>query len=278
MLPSAFTVKPGDPASTSLLRFLAVRLGLSNHKAKALLDARRIFVNGRRVWMARHRLNPGDRVAVQAAPEGGSVLSHRAILYRSADFLVADKPPGLLSNGPNSLESALRAMLEDKALTAVHRLDRDTSGCLLLARNAAAEAAIRPLFERRQIQKCYEAVVAGRVAERERVIEYPIDGLSARTRIRVLACGALASHLRIELETGRTHQIRRHLLAIGHPVIGEPLYAPRREVSARERAVPRHMLHAAELAFREPGSGRPVRVAAQRPADFQACLQRYGLL
>ncbi len=277
MFPPAFTVKPGDPASASLLRFLAVRLGLSNHKAKALLDARRVFVNGRRVWMARHRLSPGDRVAVQAAPEGGPVLSRRAILYRSADFLVADKPPGLLSNGPHSLESALRAMLEDKALTAVHRLDRDTSGCLLVARNAAAEAAIRPLFERRQIQKSYEAVVAGRMADRERVIEYPIDGLSARTRIRVLASGALASHLRIELETGRTHQIRRHLLAIGHPVIGEPLYAPRREVSARERAVPRHMLHAAELGFREPGSGRQVRAAAPRPADFQACLQRYGL-
>jgi len=260
-----------------LIAFLAAHLQLSNHKAKALLDARRVFVNGQRVWMARHRLDPGDRVEIQEGLAAGPVVSREAVLYASGDYLIANKPPGLLANGPQSLELGLRRLLGNPALTAVHRLDRDTSGCLLFAQQAEAEARIRPLFVQHRIRKMYHAIVSGFVPDREQEITFPLDHHSARTLVRTLDANKRASHLWIELETGRTHQIRRHLVAIGHPLLGDQQYATRREVSPQERAVRRQMLHAYELAFRHPVTGQPVHGKAPLPDDFTACLRKFGL-
>lgn len=289
-----------DDHGATLIAFLAAHLQLSNHKAKALLDARRVFVNGQRIWMAKHRLDLGDRVEIQkglpASPlhhsampgqaggvrgdQGlttGPVVSREAVLYESRDYLIANKPPGLLANGPQSLEFNLRRLLGNPALTAVHRLDRDTSGCLLFAQKAEAETRIRPLFAQHRIRKMYHAIVSGFVPDREQAITYPIDHRSARTLVRTLDANKRASHLWIELETGRTHQIRRHLVAIGHPLLGDQQYATRREVSPQERAVRRQMLHAYELAFRHPVTGQPVHGKAPLPDDFATCLRQFGL-
>ncbi|MDD5677241.1 MAG: RluA family pseudouridine synthase [Kiritimatiellae bacterium] len=269
-------VRLSDHGST-LMAFLAAHLQLSNHKAKALLDARRVFVNGQRVWMARHRLDPGDHVEIQEGWVAGPVVSRDVVLYAKGDYLIANKPPGLLANGPQSLESGLRRLLGNPALTAVHRLDRDTSGCLLFAQKSEAEALIKPLFVQHRIRKMYHAIVSGHVSEREQEITHPIDHRSARTLVRTLDANRLASHLWIELETGRTHQIRRHLVAIGHPLLGDQQYATRREVSSQERAVRRQMLHAYELAFRHPVTSEPVHARAPLPEDFAACLRKFGL-
>jgi len=269
-------VRLSDHGAT-LIAFLAAHLQLSNHKAKALLDARRVFVNGQRVWMARHRLDPGDRVEIQEGLSAGPVVSREVVLYESNDYLIANKPPGLLANGPQSLELGLRRLLGNSALTAVHRLDRDTSGCLLFAQQAEAEACIRPLFVQHRIRKMYHAIVSGFVPDPEQEITHPIEHRSARTLVRTLDANKRASHLWIELETGRTHQIRRHLVAIGHPLLGDQQYATRREVSPQERAVRRQMLHAFELAFRHPVTGKPVHAKAPLPDDFAACLRQFGL-
>ncbi|MFH1476357.1 MAG: RluA family pseudouridine synthase [Verrucomicrobiota bacterium] len=276
----------------NLIAFLAAHLQLSNHKAKALLDARRVFVNGQRIWMARHRLDPGDRVEIQEGlsvgfiprcagdDQGfpyGSALSRSAVLYESSDYLIANKPAGMLANGPQSLESGLRRLLGNGALTAVHRLDRDTSGCLLLAQQAQAEARIRPLFAQHRIRKIYHAIVSGFVPGPEQEITYPIEHRRARTLLRTLTATKRASHLWIKLETGRTHQIRRHLVAIGHPLLGDQQYATRRKVSPQERTIQRQMLHAYELAFRHPVTGKPVHAKAPLPDDFTACLRKFGL-
>ncbi|MBU0715837.1 MAG: RluA family pseudouridine synthase [Verrucomicrobia bacterium] len=266
----------------NLLVFLAAHLQLSNHKAKALLDARRVFVNGQRIWMARHRLDPGDCVEIQEAdsPSGFThrpVVSREAVLYESSDYLIANKPAGILANGPKSLEFGLRRLLGKPALTAVHRLDRDTSGCLLFAQNAEAETRIRPLFVQHRLRKMYHAIVSGFVPDPEQEITHPIDHRNARTLVRTLDANKRASHLWIELETGRTHQIRRHLVAIGHPLIGDQQYATRREVSPQERTIRRQMLHAYELAFRHPVTGKPVHAKAPLPDDFTACLRKFGL-
>jgi len=271
----------------NLQAFLAAHQQLSNHKAKALLDARRVFVNGQRVWMARHRLDPGDCVEIQEgfSAVGGSAnggtrspaISRATVLYESPDYLIANKPAGMLANGPQSLESGLRRLLGSPELTAVHRLDRGTSGCLLFARQAAAEALIRPLFVQHRIRKIYHAIVSGFVAEPEQEITHAIDHRSARTLVRTLDANRRASHLWVELETGRTHQIRRHLVAIGHPLLGDQQYATRREVSPQERTIRRQMLHAFELAFRHPETGKPVHAKAPLPEDFAACLRQFGL-
>ena len=115
MPPTQLKVRLGEHGAT-LLAFLAAHQQLSNHKAKALLDARRVFVNGQRVWMARHRLDPGDCVEIQEAdpPSGfthGPVVSREAVLYESSDYLIANKPAGMLANGPQSLEFVLRRLL-----------------------------------------------------------------------------------------------------------------------------------------------------------------------
>ncbi|MCX6993388.1 MAG: RluA family pseudouridine synthase [Kiritimatiellaeota bacterium] len=288
-------VRLSDHGAT-LLAFLAAHQQLSNHKAKALLDARRVFVNGQRIWMARHRLEPGDSVEIQEAnpPSGftnGPVISRETVLYESSDYLIANKPAGMLANacppaqarpgnsarGPKSLEFSLRRLLGNPALTAVHRLDRDTSGCLLFAQQAEAEARIRPLFVQHRIRKMYHAIVSGFVPGPEQAITHSIDHRSARTLARTLDANKRASHLWIELETGRTHQIRRHLVSIGHPLLGDQQYATRREVSPQERTIRRQMLHAYELAFRHPVTGKPVHAKAPLPDDFAACLRQFGL-
>lgn len=276
MAPTQLKVRLTDHGAT-LIAFLAAHLQLSNHKAKALLDARRVFVNGQRVWMARHRLDPGDRVEIQEGLAAGPVVSRAAVLYENSDYLIANKPPGLLANGPQSLEFSLRRLLGNPALTAVHRLDRDTSGCLLFAQHSEAEARIRPLFVQHRIRKIYHAIVSGSVPGPEQEITHSIDHRDARTLVRTLGANKWASHLWIELETGRTHQIRRHLVAIGHPLLGDQQYATRREVSPQERTVRRQMLHAYELAFRHPVNGQPVHGKAPLPDDFTACLRQFGL-
>lgn len=284
-----FVVQPAE-AGAPLLAFLAEQMQLSNRQAKALLDARKVFVNGQRVWMARHRISPRDRVEIQEVVPACPAVTAQSVLFESPDYLIANKPPGILANvyppqaappatkGPNSMEESLRRELHNPALLAVHRLDRDTSGCLLFAKSAEALALVRPLFVKRQIRKLYQAIVCGCLGAQAREITCRIDGQSARTCVKTLRTNKWASHLQIELETGRTHQIRRHLLAIGHPVLGDQQYGTKRALSPRELAVPRQMLHAAELSFYHPVTGQLIRARSPLPDDFKACLRQFGLI
>jgi RluA family pseudouridine synthase len=273
----AFTVMASEAGQT-LQDVLAGRLGLSRNRAKALLDARAVLVNRRPVWMARHAVNRGD--VVEAAAGGASAAAGERevpVLVEERDYLVANKPAGLAANGPDSAESALQTSRSDPSIRAVHRLDVDTSGCLLLARGDAAFEAAVARFRERAVEKIYRAIVVGRVREREREIAYPLEGRTAVTRIRVLAAAREATCLDVTIETGRTHQIRRHLSMIGHPVLGDRQYTARRVLSDREIAVPRQMLHAWSLAFPGPGNGRPIRAEAPLPGDFRVCLSRFHL-
>ncbi len=270
-------VAPGE-AGRPLLDFLAAHCACSRRHAKELLDQRLVFVNGRRVWMARHRLQARDAIdlppAARAAAPAGSAPP---ILYQDRDYLVANKPAGILANGPHSLETRLQSGLNLPGLAAVHRLDRGTSGCLLCAKNPAAQQAARLQFAARKIEKIYRALVAGPVRQPHFTITHPIAGQAAITEVQVLDANRRASHLRIALRTGRTHQIRKHLLAIGHPILGEPFYAPRREVGPLERRFRRPMLHAFQLNFIQPLSGAAVRCTAPLPADFRQGLAWLGL-
>ncbi len=261
-----------------LLAFLADAFDCSGKAAKRRLDARCVFVNGRRVWMARHALQPGDRVEVHApAAAAPAAADAPRVLFEDGDLLIVDKPAGMLSNGPASLEARLRRARGEPRLSAAHRLDRDTTGCLLLARSASVREALVAAFRAGRVEKDYEAIVVGRVARLPRQIARPIEGRPARTRVRAVVPGPGASRVRVCIDTGRTHQIRRHLLAEGYPILGDRAYGTAQALPAELRAVPRPMLHAARIALPHPVTGLRVEARAPLPADFREWLARLGL-
>jgi 23S rRNA pseudouridine1911/1915/1917 synthase len=276
MQPACFLIGAPD-RNKPLGLFLAGALRISRREAKRLLDARCVFVNDQRIWMARHALRMGDRVEVHRAATARPTPAAPRELYRDEHLVIVDKPAGRLSSGPGSVESDLRAATRRRELTAVHRLDRDTTGCLVLAADRATADRMVELFRARAITKIYHALAAGRVPFELREIRGAIDGEPALTRVTVLDANRSASHLRLSIETGRTHQIRRHLASVHHPLLGEKVHATGRVRDAGLRAVPRQMLHAESVSFVHPVTGTPVRARAPLPADFRGYLKALGL-
>lgn len=207
-------------------------------------------------------------------------------LYADDDLLVLAKPPGLLcvpGRGPDKQDClSARAQQRWPGALVVHRLDQATSGLVLMARTPEVQRRLGRAFELRTVHKRYHAIVSGRMAapdastwadidlpiaadwERRplRVID-PGHGKPSLTRWRALAYDPATHTTRIELEpvTGRTHQLRVHLAAVGHAILGDALYAD----SAIQALAPRLLLHAAWLTFEHPGTGLPVQFAAPAP-------------
>jgi 23S rRNA pseudouridine1911/1915/1917 synthase len=272
---TALTVTAAEDG-VSVQELLSRRLRLSRRAAKALLDARAVWVNRQRVWMTRHALRRGDIVEAPAAPSAAPP-PHLRVLVEDARYLFVDKPAGLLAVGEGSAEEVLRGQLGAPGMRAVHRLDRDTSGCLLFARDAAAFEAAVALFRTRRVVKVYHAVCLGRVTARASTIRLPVEGEPAVTHLRLLSARDEASYVALRIETGRTHQIRLHLASVRHPVLGDRQYGPKFLRDERLRDVPRQMLHATDLELPHPlGSGR-LRAHSPLPADFRRCLRVFGL-
>ncbi|MBN9674169.1 RluA family pseudouridine synthase [Salipiger bermudensis] len=201
------------------------------------------------------------------------------ILHEDSDLLVVDKPAGLLSvpgKGPE-LADCLIARLERAFPTVrlVHRLDRDTSGVMVFALTAHAQRHLGQQFETRKTRKTYIARVAGRLEPKTGSVDLPLivdwpnrplqkvcheTGKPALTEYKVTKASDAESRVRLHPVTGRSHQLRVHMLALGHPIIGDPLYAP--ETAAE---YPRMMLHAEELRLHHPESGIGVKFRAKAP-------------
>jgi len=217
------------------------------------------------------------------------------IAFEDEHVLVVDKGPGLVvhparGHREHTLSQLLAPLIADaggedeQRRGIVHRLDRDTSGLLVVARTEQALRSLQQALARREIEREYLALVEGRPPARSGTIEAPI-GRDPRVRTRMAVAGsgarearthftlerALAdsSLLRLKLETGRTHQIRVHLRAIGHPVCGDPEYG-----SAARFGLERQFLHATRLAFAHPLSGERVEVNSPLPADLALALER----
>ena len=129
----------------------------------------------------------------------------------------------------------------------------------------------------RKVTKSYHAIAAGRIDRKTRRLDAPIDGHRAVTHVHCLDSNRGASHLLVRIETGRTHQIRKHLASTGHPVLGDRHYLPKTPQTPKSVRIGRQMLHASQLAFENPVTGRKVVVKAPLPHDFRACLKKYGL-
>jgi 23S rRNA pseudouridine1911/1915/1917 synthase len=292
----AITVPP-DAAGERLDRFLAARLG-SRTSAQRLIESGGVLVDGV-ARPKRHRLDGGERLGVQSAPERpaadprpGDPVAAFGVAYEDDSLLVVDKPAGVVvhpapGHATGTLVQALgsRAAGGDEPWRAgiVHRLDRDTSGLLLVAKDEEAHRALRRQMSSRQIRREYLALVEGRPPARSGTIDAPIgrDRRSrtrvstetdapreARTHFRLERALPRSSLLRVRLETGRTHQIRVHLQAIGHPVCGDPVYG-RPGLYGLER----QFLHAARLALDHPITGASLDVSSPLPADLTRALE-----
>jgi 23S rRNA pseudouridine1911/1915/1917 synthase len=296
----ALTVDAGQ-AGARLDRFLAEPLG-SRARAQALIEAGAVSVDGRSV-AKRHVLTAGEQVLV-ALPEEArvSVDSVRGegtlftVAFEDEHLLVVDKPAGVVvhparGHSTGTLSQALAARGagggEDPSRAGiVHRLDRDTSGLLVVARSDAVHRALKEQLAQRELRREYLALVEGTPQARTGTIEAAIGrdrrdrllmsidtdaGREARTHFEIEQMLAEAVLLRVVLDTGRTHQIRVHLAAIGLPVAGDPRYG---RVGAF--GLQRQFLHATRLAFAHPVTGEPVDVVSELPADLRDALRRAG--
>jgi 23S rRNA pseudouridine1911/1915/1917 synthase len=256
---------------------------LSRGEARRLIARGSVFLAGTRVKVAGRAVRAGQPLEVHQGPED---LPGRApapppdipVLLATSDLVVVDKPSGLLSAPTPETDQAdllhfLRPTLGDLYL--VHRLDAPTSGALLLARTPSAARSLSLQLETRTLSRTYAALLLGSTAE-DFTCETPVGGKSARTRFRVVQHASSATRVEAELDSGRTHQIRIHSQAVGHPVLGDRKYgAPLPKGMPRP---PRLALHALALRFLDPRTGAETEVSAPFPAELFAYWSSLQLL
>jgi 23S rRNA pseudouridine1911/1915/1917 synthase len=292
--PESVLPVPRAAAGERLDRFLAKALALPQPAARALIEAGQVRIRGKSCSPVR-KLFGGEQIELSRPPPVPAVACGPAlpVLYDDPDCLVVDKPAGLAVEPEGREGEAVVTAARRLGTFAVggkaspglpHRLDRDTTGALLLARHDRALAALRAAFAAGQVEKEYLALVAGEpLAEGRLETPYgrdPADPRRFTTRCssprrarlswRVEARLRGASLLAVRLETGRTHQIRVQLAEAGHPVLGDAVYGQ------ASPAIARQALHARRLAFPPPSGKGRVEVLSPVPRDLEAALELLG--
>lgn len=290
-------VPDGAPAER-LDRWLAASgVGPSRAFVQKLIDAGHVLVDGR-VAPASHKVRPGQKVLVAIPPPEPTATLPEAIpldvLYEDDDVIVINKPQGMVvhpaaGNRAGTLVNALLAHCRGLSAIGgkerpgiVHRLDKDTSGVLVVAKNDDAHVSLQKQIQAREARREYLAIVHGRVREERGRINAPIGRHPVdRKRMAVIAGGrpAVTDYEVLErfpgytlvqaiLQTGRTHQIRVHMAHLGHPVVGDPVYGARRSPWNLKG----QCLHAQRLAFRHPRTGAWMSFTAPLPPDMEKVL------
>ena len=299
-----------DEAGWRLDRYLTSVLNdISRTTAQQLIADGAVLVNGR-PGKAGYTLRSGDEVQVfslKLKNQASKVKPQKLpldIVYEDKDLLIVNKAAGMVvhpapGHHEDTLVNALLARYPDLQKDGtdqrpgiVHRLDKDTSGLIIVARNASTQAALVEQMRQHEIIKRYLALVEGVVALDQGSIDAPIGrdprhrqqmaitatgGRAARTRFRVLERFARHTLMLLELETGRTHQIRVHLKAIGHPIVGDPVYGSGSS-TVRGTTLKRQFLHAYQLKFPHPATREIIEVEAPLPDDLQAVLNEKSFL
>lgn len=265
---------------TDLQSFVATHGDLSRRKAKDLIDSRRILVNGKRIWIARHRLNEGDTVTLpppKAADTAKDLATPLEIIYEDAHLVAINKPSNVLSDRDrHSAEEIVRKQLSRNDLRALHRLDKETTGLLLFTPASEREPWI-DLFRANTIKKTYRAIIAGTLPQSTLTVRTPIDGKRAESRFRQLVRGRECSLIDVRIITGRTHQIRKHLKTQRLWILGDTHYAPSGASLGFETTLSHHLLHAASLKLSSPVTGREIHLTAPFPSEFQGAMNQLGL-
>ena len=294
-----FTVPSGSAARLDVA--IVTATGLSRTQAATLIATGRVTVNGK-AERASFRPDPGSQVIVDVPPEPGRpVLAENiplAIAYEDDYLLVVDKPAGMVvhpapGNWSGTLVNALigRGNTSSDRAGLVHRLDKETSGLLVVAKDDKIQRALQRELAARRLKRLYAALVWGHLAGDQLTVDKPIDrdprdrkrmaivttGRPARTDFARLARYDSVDLLRARLHTGRTHQIRVHLASVGHPVVGDDTYGGgggRRVVALPAH---RHFLHAAWLRFRHPITGADMDLRSPLPDDLRRSLAAVSL-
>lgn len=306
-------------AGARLDRFLAEAIGtMSRSRVKAMVEEGRVACDGQTLRQPAAVVRAGCRYDIRrpppiaAQPQAEAIPLH--ILHEDADLIVLDKQPGLVvhpapGNEEGTLVNALLAHCGDslpgiggeRRPGIVHRLDKDTSGVMVVAKNEPALATLSADFAARRLERAYLALAWGLVPasaswtgaigrdprDRKRMAVVARNGKEAQTdATRLGAAGAAVSLIECRLRTGRTHQIRVHAATAGHPLVGDPIYLRRVPAAARALApelrdrlldFPRQALHARLLAFTHPRTGAIMRFEAPPPPDMAALLAALGL-
>jgi len=307
--PQRVVVVAREAAGGRLDRFVAGVMGVSRAEAQRWIEAECVLVEGAGAGSST-KVREGQAVEVRpmvaqataAKPEGDVRFD---VLYADEDVVVVNKPPGLVvhparGHAGGTLVNGLLArgyfrreeLGDDERPGIVHRLDKGTSGVLVVARTAEAREKLKAQFQAHSIERAYEAIVVGEARggthatlhgrhprDRMRFTSRVRTGKRAVTHVRVLGRLDGATHVECTLETGRTHQIRVHLAESGTPVLGDPLYGkPPRDHRLREVAekLGHQALHARVLGFVHPRTGKQMRFEAPPPADFAEALASLG--
>lgn len=303
--PEALVLVPGPTdAGKRLDRFLQEQLpAYTRSRIQQWIKAGRVSVDGRQV-KAGFPLRGGEQIQVcpeeppplRAFPEPIPIR----VLYEDQDVIAVDKPAGMVVHAgagvrEGTLVNALLYRFGQLGETGdplrpgiVHRLDRWTSGVLLVARNERAHQALASQFASREVEKYYLALVHGQLPQDAGKIDAPIardprrrtrmtarsrSGRAALTFYRVLERLPGFTYVEVRIATGRTHQIRTHFSAIGHPVVGDPTYGAPRQIPGMP-SLGRYFLHAWKICFRQPSSGQWVTVESPLPAELDQWLQQ----
>lgn len=297
---------PPDEAGRRLDAWIAARTPLSRARVQALMAEGRVTLDdGAILSDPSRKTRAGMRLVVTEPPPAPTTALPQdipvAVLYEDAQILVLDKPAGLVvhpapGHADGTLVNALLHHCDDLAGIGgeqrpgiVHRLDRETSGAMVVAKTEAALASLVAQFQNGTIEKTYQALVhgvphpaAGRIEtpigrcprDRKRMAVVAKGGRTAISHYRVLEVFAQAdaAWVEVRIETGRTHQIRVHLRHLGHPVLGDPVYGNARRDRALGVPSERQLLHARRLALRHPTTDEPLAFEAPLPEDFAICL------
>jgi 23S rRNA pseudouridine1911/1915/1917 synthase len=299
---------PEAQAGQRLDQALAMLLpDYSRSRLKGWIESGEVRVDGR-AWRPRDKVFGGEAVEVAATlPEEGTARPQPMaldVVHEDRHVLVLDKPAGLVvhpgaGNPDSTLQNALLARDPGLAVLPragiVHRLDKDTSGLLIVARTLPAHTALVRMLEERAVHREYEAICRG-VMTGGGTVDAPIDrhptdrvrmairdgGRDAVTHYRVIRRFRAHTHVRVQLETGRTHQIRVHLTHIGYPLVGDKVYGGRlalpkgvsEDLRQALRGFPRQALHAARLQLEHPVTGKSLEVASPLPQDMVQLLAR----
>lgn len=297
-------VKEGDEGKRLDSYISTVKEELSRMTVKRLVEENKITVNQRYVKPA-YLVQQGDIIQIELEEPKETTLKAQdipiSVIYEDKDILVVNKPKGLVvhpanGNPDGTLVNAILALCKDSLSGIggeirpgiVHRLDKDTSGLLIVAKNDVAHIKMSEQIKNREVKKTYIALVRGFVPEQEATIDMPIgrsnkdrkkmavtkDGKQAITHFRVLGRfrtqNASYTLLEIKIDTGRTHQIRVHMAEIGHPVIGDMVYSN----GKNEFGVEGQCLHAQKLEFKHPITGKQMKLEAPLPDYLKEILEQ----